>query len=83
VLGHWHGNTPAARLGSPPHVIYNTGYGYIGYRGVYDLARRLHRKLRNPSFTERIGRYGTLPYRESWYGKDPFSHIRSKTEEAQ
>ncbi|MCC8190196.1 MAG: nitrogenase component 1, partial [Planctomycetes bacterium] len=34
-LGHWHGNNTAARLGIPTHVIYNTGYGYIGYRGVY------------------------------------------------
>ncbi|MDR0362475.1 MAG: nitrogenase component 1 [Planctomycetota bacterium] len=80
-LGHWHGNNTAARMGIPTQVIYNTAYGYIGYRGAYDLARRLHRKLRNTAFTDRIGRYARLPYRESWYAAEPFSFIRSKTGE--
>ncbi|MDR0867264.1 MAG: nitrogenase component 1 [Planctomycetota bacterium] len=77
-LGHWHGNQTAGRLGIPTHVIYNTGYGYIGYRGVYDLARRLHRKLSNTAFTDRLGKYGRLPYRDSWYQEEPFAYIRSK-----
>ncbi|MDR2391727.1 MAG: nitrogenase component 1 [Planctomycetota bacterium] len=80
-IGHWHGNNNAGRLGIPTHVIYNTAYGYVGYRGAYDLARRLFRKLRNPAFTGRIGRHARLPYRESWYGREPFSFIRSGTGE--
>ncbi|MDR1084079.1 MAG: nitrogenase component 1 [Deltaproteobacteria bacterium] len=75
-LGHWHGNSTAARLGIPTQVIYNSGYAYMGYQGAYDLARRLHRRLANPSFYQRLAGYARLPYREQWYDKDPFSFIR-------
>jgi nitrogenase molybdenum-iron protein alpha chain len=75
-LGHWHGNSTAARLGIPAQVIYNSGQAYIGYQGVYDLARRLRRRLANPEFYQRLGRFGRLPYQKSWYEADPFSHIR-------
>ncbi|MDR2611405.1 MAG: nitrogenase component 1 [Deltaproteobacteria bacterium] len=76
-LGHMHGNSTAARLGIPAQVIYNSGYAYMGYRGAFDLARRLARKLCYPGFYRRLGRFGKLPYRESWYGEDPFSRIRA------
>jgi nitrogenase molybdenum-iron protein alpha chain len=75
-LGHWHGNSTAARLGIPTQVIYNSGYAYMGYQGAYDLARRVHRRLAHPAFYQRLGRYGVLPYKADWYLADPFSHIR-------
>ncbi|MDR1039870.1 MAG: nitrogenase component 1 [Deltaproteobacteria bacterium] len=75
-LGHMHGNSTAARLGIPSQVIYNAGYGYLGYRGAFDLARRLARKLTHPGFYRRLGKFGRLPYRESWYAEEPFSRIR-------
>jgi nitrogenase molybdenum-iron protein alpha chain len=75
-LGHWHGNSTAARLGVPTQVIYNSGHAYIGYQGVYDLARRLHRRLSHPEFYARLGRYAHLPYRPGWYEEEAFSHIR-------
>jgi nitrogenase molybdenum-iron protein alpha chain len=77
-LGHMHGNSTAARMGIPCQVIYNSGYGYLGYRGAYDLARRLARKLAYPGFYRRLGQFGKLPYRESWYAEDPFSRIRGE-----
>ncbi|HEY5974878.1 MAG TPA: nitrogenase component 1, partial [Geobacteraceae bacterium] len=52
-LGHANGNMTAAKLGIPSHVIYNTGLAYIGYHGVYELARRLYRQLQNPAFNRR------------------------------
>ncbi|MDR1608371.1 MAG: nitrogenase component 1 [Deltaproteobacteria bacterium] len=75
-LGHWHGNSTAARLGIPAQVIYNSGFAYIGYQGAYDLARRLYRRLKNPAFYRRLGQYAKLPYRPEWYEEDPFNHIR-------
>ncbi|MDR1930244.1 MAG: nitrogenase component 1 [Treponema sp.] len=75
-LGHWNGNSTSAKLGIPSLVIYNTGLSYIGYRGVFELARRLYRQLRNPAFNERLSRYVRLPYREEWYGEDPFKYIK-------
>lgn len=40
-LGHANGNSTAAKLGIPTHVIYNTGLAYIGYKGAYEIARRV------------------------------------------
>jgi nitrogenase molybdenum-iron protein alpha chain len=75
-LGHWNGNSTAAKLGIPSHVIYNTGLSYIGYRGVFELARRLYRQLSNPVFARNLSKYVRLPYRETWYGEDPFKYIK-------
>jgi nitrogenase molybdenum-iron protein alpha chain len=75
-LGHWNGNATAAKLGIPAHGIYNTGLSYIGYRGAFELARRLYRQLSNPAFARNLGAYVRLPYRESWYGQDPFTYIK-------
>ncbi|MDR1143295.1 MAG: nitrogenase [Spirochaetaceae bacterium] len=76
-LGHWNGNSTAAKLGVPAHVIYNTGLSYIGYRGAFELARRLYRQLGNPVFARKTGAYNRLPYRKSWYAEDPFKHIKN------
>jgi nitrogenase molybdenum-iron protein alpha chain len=75
-LGHWNGNHTAAKLGIPSHVIYNTGLSYIGYRGVFEIARRLYRQLANPAFTANISKYVRLPYKESWYSENPFKYIK-------
>lgn len=75
-LGHWNGNSTAAKLGIPSHVIYNTGLSYIGYRGAFELARRLYRQLSNPAFARNLSAYVRLPYRETWYGEDPFTYIK-------
>ena len=79
-MGHVNGNATAARMGVPAAVIYNVGMHFVGYRGVYELARRLHRHLRNPAFNRRLGEHVKLRYREEWYRKDPFSYIRSQEE---
>ncbi|AEF80955.1 nitrogenase component 1 [Leadbettera azotonutricia] len=75
-LGHWNGNSTAAKLGIPSHVIYNTGLSYIGYRGAYEIARRLYRQLSNPAFAQKLSKYVRLPYRETWYKEDPFKYIK-------
>jgi nitrogenase molybdenum-iron protein alpha chain len=76
-LGHWNGNSTATKLGIPSHVIYNTGLAYIGYRGAFELARRLYRQLVNPAFNAKLAGYVRLPYKEDWYGKNPFAYIKS------
>lgn len=77
-LGHANGNQTAAKLGIPTHVIYNTGLSYIGYRGVYELARRLYRQLSNPSYNRNLARNLRLPYSGNWYAKAPFSYLDTK-----
>lgn len=77
-LGHWCGNATAAKLGIPTHVIYNTGLSYVGYQGVYELARRLYRQLKNPSFNKNISKYLRLPYQNRWYQADPYKYINTR-----
>ncbi len=76
-LGHWNGNGVASKLGLATHVIYNTGLSYIGYKGVYELAARLYRQLKNPGFNKKLSRYVKLPYSEQWYNSDPFKYIKA------
>ena len=79
-LGHVNGNGTAARLGIPTHTIYNTGLAYIGYRGAFEVARRLHRTLRNPAFNRKLSAWAELPYQEAWYGSDPFAYLDQRKE---
>ncbi|MDR1898651.1 MAG: nitrogenase component 1 [Treponema sp.] len=75
-LGHSHSNFTAVKLGIPSHVIFNSSLCYLGYRGAYEIARRIFRQLSNPAFARHVGRHVRLPYRESWYAEDPFRHIK-------
>lgn len=77
-LGHVCGNMTAAKLGIPTHVIYNTGLAYIGYRGVYEIARRLYRQLSNPVFNRNLAENLRLPYSGKWYQSEPFSFINTR-----
>lgn len=77
-LGHANGNGTAAKLGIPTHVIYNTGLAYIGYKGVYEIARRLHRQLSNPIYNRKLAGNVRLPYRDEWYQTHPFAYITTQ-----
>ncbi|HBE77653.1 MAG TPA: nitrogenase [Firmicutes bacterium] len=77
-LGHWGGNATASKLGIATHVIYNTGLSYIGYKGVYELAKRLYRQLKNPILNRNLREHLKLPYNPKWYERDPFSYIKSQ-----
>jgi nitrogenase molybdenum-iron protein alpha chain len=77
-LGHANGNMTASKLGVATHVIYNTGLSYIGYRGVYELARRLHRQLLNPAYNRNLAANLRLPYTDTWYEADPFSYLNTR-----
>jgi nitrogenase molybdenum-iron protein alpha chain len=79
-LGHANGNGTASKLGIPTHVIYHTALAYIGYKGAYELARRLHRQLKNPSYNRKLAENVRLPYRDEWYGDSPFTYITKGAE---
>jgi hypothetical protein len=49
-------------------------------KAAFELARRLYRQLANPAFNAKLSKYVRLPYREDWYGRDPFSYIKSNME---
>ncbi|HWR39610.1 MAG TPA: nitrogenase component 1 [Patescibacteria group bacterium] len=75
-LGHMNGNATAAKEGITTHVIYNLGLHYVGYKGAFELARRLHRQLSNPRFNRNLSRWARLPYRKEWYEKSPFTYLK-------
>jgi len=47
----------------------------MGYVGVYEVARRLARTLKNTSYSRNIAKHAHLPYRQEWYAQDPFTYI--------
>jgi nitrogenase molybdenum-iron protein alpha chain len=81
-LGHWNGNGTAAKLGIPASVIYNTGLSFIGYKGVYEVARRLCKQLKNTTYNRKLSSHIRLPYTEGWSGEDAFKYIRQAGGEA-
>lgn len=78
-LGHLAGNATASKLGIATHTIYHIGLSYVGYRGAYEVARRLARQLRNPAFHRQLAAHVSLPYRSSWYESAPYQFIKSNT----
>jgi nitrogenase molybdenum-iron protein alpha chain len=75
LIIHAGGNNVSPKLGLPLLPIYGYTYNYMGYSGVYQVARRISRLLQNGQFNKNIARQKRLPYREEWYGKNPFSYI--------
>ncbi|MDR0878568.1 MAG: nitrogenase component 1 [Treponema sp.] len=81
-MGHSHGNATAAKLGIPVHTIFNSSCSYIGFRGVFEIARRVYRQLSNPSLNRKFPKYIKLPYKESWYQENPFKYIKDSKDES-
>ncbi len=74
-VGHTGGNVWAAKQGFPVYPIFGQTVNYMGYNGVFELARRLTRLLKNPVFNRNLAANTRLPYFEDWYKQDPFSYI--------
>ncbi len=73
-LGHANGNGTAAKLGIPTHAIYHTALAYIGYKGVFELARRLHRQLKNPVYNRNMMLLGFV----GWFLTEILKYIELK-----
>jgi nitrogenase molybdenum-iron protein alpha chain len=80
-VGHPGGNNITAKLGLPILPLFNSAAGYMGYAGVFEVARRLKRILKNPSFNKTLSEKRHLPFKSSWYEKDPFSYIKRNAAE--
>nr|WP_092071644.1 nitrogenase component 1 [Dendrosporobacter quercicolus]NSL49511.1 nitrogenase [Dendrosporobacter quercicolus DSM 1736]SDM28753.1 nitrogenase molybdenum-iron protein alpha chain [Dendrosporobacter quercicolus] len=74
-MGHVGTNVWAAKQGIPVLPLFQPSQLFLGYTGIFEVARRLARILRNPSFNRNLGANVKLPYFESWYEKDAFSYI--------
>ena len=76
LITHVGGNNIAARHGLPLLPLFGPSYNYCGYSGVFEVARRLNKTLRNAEFNRQLARNTALPFKQEWYAKDPFSYIK-------
>ncbi|GHU41734.1 oxidoreductase nitrogenase component 1 [Clostridia bacterium] len=76
-IGHNSDNVWAAKCGVPVLPIYGTNSIYSGYAGAYDIARRIKRHFTNTIFNKKLEKNVRQPYRDNWYGEDPFKYIKA------
>jgi nitrogenase molybdenum-iron protein alpha chain len=63
------------KLGIPSITIYAQRFTFFGYKGAYELARRIERTLRNTNYAKNLGRNVELPYTDAWYEKEYDQYI--------
>ncbi|MDR1028375.1 MAG: oxalate:formate antiporter [Clostridiales Family XIII bacterium] len=61
------------KLGVPSIALFSQRFTFFGYKGAYELARRIDRTLANRNYSKNLSRNIELPYLESWYEK-PYNH---------
>jgi nitrogenase molybdenum-iron protein alpha chain len=61
------------KLGVPSIALFSQRFTFFGYKGAYELARRIDRTLANRNYSKNLSRNIELPYQESWYEK-PYNH---------
>jgi nitrogenase molybdenum-iron protein alpha chain len=76
LITHVGGNNIAAKHGLPLLPLFGPTYNYCGYSGVFEIARRLHKTIRNFEFNRQLACNTSLPFKKEWYEKDPFSYIK-------
>jgi nitrogenase molybdenum-iron protein alpha chain len=76
LITHIGGNNIAAKHGLPILPLFGPTYNYLGYSGVFEVARRLNRVMRNNQFNKNLAENTGLPYKKGWCEKDRFSYIK-------
>jgi nitrogenase molybdenum-iron protein alpha chain len=69
------------KLGVPSIALFSQRFVFFGYRGAYDLARRIDRTLANRNYSRNLSRNIDLPYQEGWFEKDYDHYILDRTAE--
>lgn len=78
IITHTGGNNIAAKHGLPILPLFGPSYNYLGYSGVFEVARRLNRIMRNHQFNKKLAENAPLPFKQEWYEKDPFTYIKKQ-----
>jgi nitrogenase molybdenum-iron protein alpha chain len=65
-----------AKSGFVSVQLWDTDKPFFGYMGIFRIARRLAFALKNNAYTKRLSENVSLPYHESWFGKDAYSYIK-------
>ncbi len=64
-----------AKTGTPTLTLFSENFSYFGYRGVFEVARRVDRTLKNRKYVENLKDNVELPFTNEWYEKDPYHYI--------
>jgi len=64
----------AAKQGVPTMHVNEAKRPTMGYDGILYLGRKMVDAIDNPGFNVKLARHKRLPYRDSWYGEDPFKY---------
>lgn len=75
-VGHNGQCVQPAKQGIPVQPLFYKPNNYLGYTGVFERARGLARMTRNTQFYKNLRENLRLPYKDSWYEKEPFSYIK-------
>nr|WP_314460387.1 nitrogenase component 1 [uncultured Clostridium sp.] len=65
----------SAKLGIPTTHVLDMKRPTMGYDGLLFLGNKIADQLENPGFNVKLSQHVKLPYKESWYEKDPFQYI--------
>jgi nitrogenase molybdenum-iron protein alpha chain len=76
LIMHTGGNNAMAKHGLPILPLFGPANNYMGFTGVFEIARRLAQKLRNCEYNKQLSLNRPLPFRKEWYGKDPFTYLK-------
>lgn len=65
-----------AKAGYPSICLFSQARPFFGYAGMFAFARNIAFHLQNDNYEKRLREHIRLPYRESWYEKEPYSYIK-------
>lgn len=64
-----------AKSGIPTLTLFSEQFSYFGYKGVFELARRIDRTLKNTKYVESLKENVPLPFKDEWFEKDPYYYV--------
>lgn len=76
-IGHNGQCVQPAKQGIPVAPLFYKPDNYFGFTGLFERARGLSRMMKNVQFYKNLRENLSLPYKKSWYGKEPFSYIKT------
>jgi nitrogenase molybdenum-iron protein alpha chain len=76
VVSHAGTQGPLAKAGVNAVQIFDADKAYFGYTGLYRFLRRIAFSFKNDSYQRRLAEHVSLPYKDSWWSKDPYHYIK-------
>jgi nitrogenase molybdenum-iron protein alpha chain len=72
-IGAW-----VTKAGVPSITLFAQRFPFFGYRGAYELTRRIARAITNSAFAKNIAKNAELPFTKEWYTQDAYHYIVDK-----